>query len=310
MSAWDKALLCGIYTISPLHVGTGQAEGAIDLPVAKEPHTGFPVIPASSLKGVARAAVTESLGQGDEAKKQLTQWFGPKEGELSAGDLVFTEGRLVAFSARSLNRPFLYVTSRLILERLARDLRAAGIQALGSLSLTSSPAEVLVAEKALAKSLVLEDLAYSENIAHSLELAAIGESLAKMLPAEESETRKRLANSLVLIPDNDFSALVSRLPVRARIRLDENKTTSGKDGNLWYEEQVPADCLFLSMVADRKKNSVSLKEFRAARSALAVTQIGGNETVGEGLCLWTVGEAEAGTVGAQAVPAGNRKAAR
>lgn len=289
MSAWNNAVLCGIYTISPMHVGTGQAEGAIDLPVAKEPHTGFPVIPASTLKGVARAAVAAI-----ESLEKVTRWFGPKDDQedLRAGEFVFTEARLVAYPARALNRPYLYVTCRLVLERLSRDLRAAGVTDVVLPALPSGAAEVLVADKALAKGLALEDLVYSENVAQSAAVADIGATLARLLPLDEQDTRDRLAKSLVVIPDEHFSALVNRLPVRARIRLNEvTKTTTGEGGNLWYEEQVPSDCLFVSFVASRKKEvsfHVALRQgAEVSPPVLAICQIGGNETVGQGLCWWT-----------------------
>ncbi len=313
MSAWEQALACGIYTVSPLHVSTGQAEGAIDLPVTKEPHTGFPVIPASSLKGVARDAFEGSGLPKDDVKKL----FGPTVDEttgaadkatgeqgsaptLYAGALVFTEARLVAYAVRSLNRPFLYVTSRLVLERLARDLRAANIK-LGELSLPAGGDSVFVAEKSLVKTtLVLEDLVYTSGIAVSKHVEAIGQSLATLLPVSEEETtRRRLAKGLVVIPDEDFAMLVRRLPVRARIKLNEDKTTSGKGGNLWYEEHVPSDCLFVSLVGARRGKGEALQTFRKNEQRREVSQIGGNETVGEGICFWTLApQAAAGTKGA------------
>ncbi len=301
MSAWEKALACGIYTVSPLHVSTGQAEGAIDLPVVKEPHTGFPVIPASSLKGVARDAL-----EGIVSKDELNRLFGPtveettgaaskaagdqdRAASLFAGALVFTEARLVAYAVRSLNRPFLYVTSRLVLERLARDLKAAKID-LGQLSLPADGAPVLVADPVLTKTLVLEDLVYTKDIAKSSDVEKIGKALTALLPASEVERTSRwLEKSLVVIPDQDFAMLARRLPVRARIRLDENKTTnSDRGGNLWYEEQVPSDCLFVSLVGARRGRGDALQLFHKHRSRVEVTQIGGNETVGEGICFWTL----------------------
>ena len=286
MSAWENAVVCGIYTMTPLHVSSGQAEGAIDLPVTKESHTGFPVIPASSLKGVARDAMKEV------SEEYVTKWFGPKTDgkgtELSAGALVFTEARLVAYAARSLNRPFLYVTSRLVLERLLRDLRAANIKALDPLTLPQG--EVLVTDKSLEKPpIVLEDAVYSNGGVFSPELEAIANALARLLPASEDATRNRFAKGLVLVPDNDFAFLTSRLPVRARIKLGENKTTSDKEGNLWYEEQVPSDCLFVSMIGERRGKKNALSDFQTQSKELEVAQIGGNETVGEGICYWTVG---------------------
>lgn len=47
-------LVTGIYTLTPTHCGTGQAAGAVDLPIAREAHTRLPLLPATSLKGIAR----------------------------------------------------------------------------------------------------------------------------------------------------------------------------------------------------------------------------------------------------------------
>jgi CRISPR-associated protein Cmr4 len=40
-----------IFTRTPLHVGAVSSVGAIDQPIQRERHTGFPIIPGSSLKG-------------------------------------------------------------------------------------------------------------------------------------------------------------------------------------------------------------------------------------------------------------------
>ena len=46
-----KQRLLYLFTRTPLHVGAGASVGAIDQPIIRERHTGFPVIPATSLKG-------------------------------------------------------------------------------------------------------------------------------------------------------------------------------------------------------------------------------------------------------------------
>ncbi|MBQ3620098.1 MAG: hypothetical protein II940_00285, partial [Methanosarcinaceae archaeon] len=43
-----------IHALSPLHAGTGQGTGVIDLPIAREKATNIPIFPASSLKGAMR----------------------------------------------------------------------------------------------------------------------------------------------------------------------------------------------------------------------------------------------------------------
>jgi len=53
----DKRILY-LFTRTPLHVGAGASVGAIDQPIVRERHTGFPVIPGTTIKGVLRDAAT------------------------------------------------------------------------------------------------------------------------------------------------------------------------------------------------------------------------------------------------------------
>ena len=52
-----------LFTRTPLHVGAGSSVGAIDQPVVRERHTGFPIIPGSSIKGVLADANAASAGR-------------------------------------------------------------------------------------------------------------------------------------------------------------------------------------------------------------------------------------------------------
>mgnify|MGYP000629797359 CR=1 FL=1 len=320
MSVWTDTALLGIYTLSPTHCGTGQATGAIDLPVARDASTGFPVLPATGIKGVARDSLSAPIGPLD--KKIVDELFGPEitsddtRGALIAGKLAFTEARLVAYPARSFGRPFLHVTCPLILERLARDLRYVGRGddflpenwhtpgATDVRALVSDPAWV-------DRGLVLEGLVYGpDDVGVHPQLKEFGGRLAELLPSEEEESRERLRSGLVVIPDADFRALMDRaVPVQARIHLTKGKTTgrwrdpnTGLDdnsGNLWYEEHLPSECLFLALVGERRSRVVQkggehesgghgLHTLKDNANALRTIQIGGNETVGQGLCLCTV----------------------
>lgn len=305
MSVWTKTVVMGLYTLSPTHVGTGQATGAVDLPIARDVATGFPVLPATGLKGVLRDRVKLD----DEARKTL---FGKElggeedEGGLTPGLLAFTEGRLLAWPVRSLrSSPFLHVTCPLILERLARDLRATGAALPGQEALDIQVGGgVFVADPGLAdKPLVLEDLIFkAEEVRHHEGVQAVAAVLAKLVPEEENPTRDRLAKGLVILPDVEFMALMqSSVPVCARVKLTGGKTTDTwynedkqktESGNLWYEEFLPADCLFVALVGQRPlktaQGAATIDTLLAGAADVAVLQIGGNETVGQGLTLCTL----------------------
>lgn len=326
MHIWHDSVLYSIYTLSPTHCGTGQANGAVDLPIARDRGTGLPVIPATMLKGVAREAFEKALPKG-EKNPEVIRLFGPvldkSEGDgeerdpdsgPKAGALAFTEARLLAYPARSLNRAFLHVTCPLILERFLRDLNLLGQpEFLGGIS---PPADwrlytaYTVDPDLAGKALVIEDLVYPpEQVLHSQPLAALAATLAGLLPADEAGARKRLTQGLVLLPDTDLQDLLARaVPVQARIALTGGKTTDRwyneeldrtESGNLWYEEYLPSDCLFAGFVGERRQGSFAegpaaanrqgdLQTFRAQAELLKTVQIGGNETVGQGLCAWTL----------------------
>ena len=347
--------LYGIYTISPLHYGTGQTAGAVDLPVARESHTGLPFIPGTGLKGVARDMVEQSNKNDQEYAETLFGSQPPQPGgaqddtaapneepnqeagggagtsskskdgaKLKAGNLLFTDARLLALPVRSLQRPFLYVTSPLVLQRLERELNAYEIRDVlpeswvrpkprGNAddgSGTGDERQALVADTNLAgHPLVLEDLCYDAG--HVLHLDMV-EKLAKrfveLLAHGEALGRDLMPSGLVVVPDEDLRDLAQRtLPVVARTQLTPGKTTDkwkddrglygppGKEysGNLWYEEALPADTLLYAFVGapdldrSRKGAEKPTEELKKQADKLKRIQIGGNETVGAGQCWWT-----------------------
>lgn len=312
MTIWTRTAVLGLYTLSPTHFGTGQTTGAIDLPIARNAATGFPVLPATGIKGVLRDCAEQSEVL---SKEQVRDLFGPEIGpgrddHLTAGRLAFSEARLVAYPARSLSRPYVHVTCRQILEGLARDLRATGGDAVLALPGTPGPAGTgaLVADPSLnGQPVVLEALIYPDTeVSHDPAATSIATALAALIPESEEATRRQLQSGLVILPDDDFSALMqSAVPVQARVKLTGGKTTDtwkdreggSETGNLWYEEYLPSDCLFVALIGERRlrsagsnggRNGTGLGPLAAARDAFSVIQIGGNETVGQGLTLCTI----------------------
>ncbi len=305
-----KAVMSGIYTLTATHCGTGQAAGAVDLPIARESTTGIPILPGTSLKGVARDAIGRVSDPG--ATGQVKKWFGtslvnPDGGSEESsesggpGSLVFGEGFLLAYPLRSLNRPLLYGTSRLLIERWARLSRAHQLPPPPALVepkvLGADGLRVLVGDASLKGSLlVVEDqVIVPDDVRVDPSVEKLGQAMAELLPSEETSTKARLQRDLIVLPDSVFGLLIENAPpVTARIQLTSRKTTSeagGEKGNLWYEEALPSDCLFGCIVAERTEEShdQSLEPFLAQVKHLQFVQIGGNETVGQGRCWWSFG---------------------
>ncbi len=296
-----SSLLLALYAEAPLHAGTGQSVGVVDLPIQRERHTHFPLIPATSLKGSLRDAAEQHWRSAEASI--VDALFGPAAqggADLHAGALSLSDARLLAFPMRSLVGVFVWVTCPLAIGRLSRDLQRVGLSA--ALAIDAPAAEqARVASRQLTPGpLVLEDL--SCEVTHDPRWAQIAGQLVGLLPEGTAHRayRDKFRDHLVLLTDDDFAYCVRHATqVSARIQLDANKTT--REGNLWYEETLPTDCLLYTVVqAERPRvPNGPLADSAAVRARLlelvegdpGYLRVGGNETVGHGWCaLRTVEE--------------------
>jgi CRISPR-associated protein Cmr4 len=256
-----------LHALSPIHCGTGQAVGVIDLPIARERATNWPQIPGSSLKGVLRDGWT-----GDDVERR----FGSTE---RAGEVQFGDQRILFLAVRSYFGAFAYVTCPLALERLRRDARALGAAGGGEIPFPfSDPGQgkVAVAESSV---LVHDGKVYLEDIDLGVTQNRVSPGpLGKQLFSEANEGdsfRSRVA----VVADDLFTFLCeTATEVTARVRLnDDTKTVA--DGGLWYEEAVPAESIFAGPVVARDADSIN-----DLLPQGGVIQIGGDATTGRGLC--------------------------
>lgn len=295
---YEQAALLGFYAETPLHPGTGQAIGAVDLPVQRERHTGYPLIPGSSIKGVLRAAAERVYGNGDQRVSIL---FGPSNERASehAGALGVTDARILLFPVRSLFGVFAWITCPFVLERFHRDASLVGLPLESwpqAAALQPPQDQVLVAlQSAVIREgeVTLEEFTFPAQRQEAVQQTAqcIANYVFPALP-EYEPWRTRVARHLVILPDNDFADFVRfATEVVARIALDDDtKTTSGKGGNLWYEEQLPSETVMYSLLLASRPRRQSNGLQSAAdvlaelqRLALERVQVGGDETVGRGI---------------------------
>lgn len=130
----QTAALLFIHAQTGLHPGSGTALGTVDLPVQRERHTQWPVIPGSTLKGILRDACRPA-GRNGQAREDWLAAFGPETDEVTkpetpepkkhAGALSLTDARILAFPVRSLKGVFAWVTCPAVLGRVKRDLNLA-----------------------------------------------------------------------------------------------------------------------------------------------------------------------------------------
>lgn len=336
-TASTSAGLLGIHALTALHPGAGTALGTVDLPVQRERHTSWPTIAGSALKGILRDTCREQISHDpklndlprhddkpakddkpeERAKREgsgreranntllLNELFGPPTAGSSefAGAVSVTDARLLAYPVRSLKGVFAWVTCRAVLERCARDAEMGGSK------VPPVPADVAPGSAATAMDspcliagakLLLEEFPFAR--VESAEHAAWAKWIAeKLLPQSDhyAATRERLLKCLVILSDDEFTHFVKyATEVTARIGLDyETKTV--KDGALFYQEFLPTESLFYSVVianaARTRREKGSDKQTTAAELMASletyvkaihngVLQIGGDETTGKGFC--------------------------
>jgi CRISPR-associated protein Cmr4 len=266
--------IVGMLAETSVHPGSGQSTGFVDLPVAREEATDYPVIVGSSLKGAFRERARE---RGWDDGNRAERVFGEPD---RAGQVLVSDARLMLLPVRSLNDSYKWVTCPHLVERLVRDLRRAGRLGRGFDPSTFEALKGADEFSALAPddgSLFLEERQFDRVD----DVPGVVHDLVEPLVAHP-ETRNRLEDRLVVLKDRDFAWFARfGLSVDARNVLDD-ETKESK--NLWYEETLPADSLFYAVLAPRSGNGDGvldeLDDLFADENAYL--QVGGNETIGQG----------------------------
>lgn len=312
-----------LFTRTPLHVGAGASVGAIDQPIIRERHTGFPVIPASSLKGTfadqwpltLRNAKGElvrltSKKEGDTHTIDQTDpsdaaWlFGSDDANVSfAGALQFSEARLLAFPIRSAKGSFAWISCPLMLQRAARD----GVIAQALLDKLPEPKddEALfdpsdAGKLNLGTLLVLEEYTFKHT--NWLDLTALSGTLAGLLPGDPvwSEVKDRL----VILSNGMMSFFAQNAcEVAQHVRIDD-ETGTAAGGALFNQENVPSEALFYSVLNavnertagkakdQRRDSEAAFTSFQHKIEAVNVFQFGGDASTGLGYCTVKLDDAK------------------
>lgn len=287
-----------------IHAGVGQETGTVDLPIQRERVTNFPVVRGPSLKGALRQAAQEA-GVAEDVRGWL---FGPETtnadeygGALSVGD-----GRLLLFPMRSLRGTFAWLSCPFVVQRLKRDLTDSGLTGRCNIGTVPVIGDQRVAactdtrvlyesrqqaqgQSRITRMLVVEDYGLEENLIHRDDMARLATAL-KALHLDEAELKQRLA----LVGDELFQNFVSfATEIVTRVHLDD-ETKTVKRGQLWTEELLPAESVLAALMvcADQRQKVNGAGKKTEGKELLQKLvdkvrgrfQIGGNETVGYGVC--------------------------
>jgi CRISPR-associated protein Cmr4 len=291
-----------IYVETPLHAGTGRGLGAVDQPIQRERTTGYPIVQASSIKGRLRAEASAKIGQGVTAD-EVKAMFGPGAGDTAsehAGALSAGDARILLFPVRSLAGVFAWVTSVDALCRFQREAAMVGL----SLNWDALPApgneEACVNGNTLqaGESVVLEEFSFTPKQDHAATVKAVGEWLATNALPQTDEYRywqDALPSKLCVLAEDAFRDFVLySTEVQTHIKLNpDTKTAAGTA--LWTSESLPVDTLLYAplMATKSRKDGVDMDAEGVMKKVtdlkLARTQLGGDETTGQGMVALRIG---------------------
>lgn len=242
-----KVDIIGLLSETSIHPGSESSTGVVDLPIAREVTTDYPVITGSSLKGAFRERFEDR-----KDKKESDKIFGEQN---RAGDISVSDGRILLLPIRTLIGHYKWVTCPYILDRFFRDLKLAGYK----------KEEVKIPEIKHGKALYhgTNEEIFLEEITFTLqESGDLLEKLTKIIKPllYHKSLRDRLLKQLVIISDDEFAYFAKYgIEVRARNKLcSETKTSE----NLWYEECLPPDTLFYTLFLCRSGKEASLEKLR------------------------------------------------
>ena len=296
---------------TPLHCGSGNDIGIVDLPIQRERHTDFPKIEGSSLKGGIREAFEErheEIDVGTEKVKvshddTISLVFGPDNSGDHAGALGFSDARLLLFPVKSMKGVFAWVTCPKILERFKNDLKLSNIDI--SFDMPKEGTAPMECSLFINDKVVLEEYTFeiSKNTDANGSCTKLADWLSKNLFPSGKEFaywRDKIMNDIVVLDDDDFrdfANLSTEVITRTKIN---NDTGTVQSGALFTEEYLPTETILYSLALttpifkkEEKDKGVFTKNGKKEEEDLVmefftnglpeVIQLGGNAAIGKGI---------------------------
>lgn len=257
-----KVALYKMQCITNTHVGNGDnGYSVIGNEVEKDPILGTPVIHGSSIKGALREYCAL------KKKAEIQNWFGSEINETKEDQGVSKPGKLRFLSAHLLVRP-VRVSSGAASYALATTV--AMLKAYRQLCEKFGVPSLLTLEE-------LNQLDDNENFRANTDEKRVG-------AVEGCEIKGKVGSEIneffqSWLPGEDVVILSEKLmreielPIIAR-----NKLENGISTNLWYEEVVPHESVFYTIVFS---DEIEMDDFDKIIDK-KVVQIGGNASIGCG----------------------------
>lgn len=261
--------------LDPVHVGTGGYRlGRVDMSIVRDPATGIPKIPGTSLAGAIRA-YAKLASKEDAGLPDIDQVFGTATGEGTQGMLRFYDAEIVLFPVSS-HLGTVWVSTA---ERLTAWLDGA----LSSDDRLAVPSELQDENKVIAWRGF--DAAKPVHLGWLLlETETVpGGTVALAMPAALDFVKR-----LVTVSDKLFYHLVNdHLEVRTSVAIDD-VTGAAKDGALFTYEAIPRGTVIgFEVAVDSRRGGAATDEqtlrlLEKAFATLKVLGVGGMGTRGFG----------------------------
>lgn len=284
-----------LYCVSPVHVGSGTALGAIDNPIQRERHTNWPMIQGSGIKGALRHHAEQAPG--NQLKEFVDKIFGPESNASEhAGAISFGDGQLLLFPVRCLKQSFVYATSTTALSRFARTWRLVKGEELSWNIPLLQGQNCAIADNRITTGdgVILEVFEGKPDPKEQGSASEIARWLAEnALAPSAAQFREKLKKDLVILSDEVFTHFVENATVVEPHVAINDDTGTVDEGKLFYTENVPPEALFYSVVMasrERKKKGEAGNGLNAelildkVKTVFddAFVQMGGDATTGRG----------------------------
>ncbi|HRR42253.1 MAG TPA: type III-B CRISPR module RAMP protein Cmr4, partial [Syntrophales bacterium] len=241
-------------------------------------HTNWPHIQASAVKGAMRAHYRDFA----ENTSLINYLFGSdeqdgwKEKENIPGAISVSDAKLLAFPVRSSVAPFVWVTCPAVLKRLDNDLTFAGMEGIAQELPAVAEEEAFCLAGNVLEEVLLEDM-----------VVTVKQAIPNPVPAAFPPR-----DNLLLVSNEAFKYLVeSCTEIQTQIKIN-SETGTAQDRALRYQELLPADSVLYSVVYYSRAvfdNTLQADTVRGRVEDVIKNfiQIGGDETLGRGICQIT-----------------------
>ena len=283
---------------TPLHIGSGNEMGVVDLPIQREKHTGFPKMEASGLKGGFRAFFEQNNVE------KVNDFFGSENEseDAKAGGLIFTDGRLLLFPIRAGIDVFRWITCPYVLQRFLKELERYGknneagyveaiLKKVDYKQLNNGTVYQIITENGEQtedESITLGHFSF-ETEKLEIEQAKNFISILEMVCNKDDYLSQKIRKNIVLVSDELFSYFTEmNTQIDTRICIGDNGVV--KDGGLFTEESLPEESILYSFIdewktKEKKVNYSAVKNFYSEVKTrhLQWLQLGGDTTIGKGI---------------------------